>query len=89
LDYNRASAFKELDPILQFRATARLASFLGTAAVADGPAYPAGAESHAVGLVNSFTRAAQRLGAVERIEVERLAGRLLAMQTLELGRMGT
>lgn len=32
------------------------------------------------GLANSFTRAAQRLPAMERIEVERLAGRLLAMQ---------
>ncbi len=32
------------------------------------------------GVMNSFTRAAQRLGPIERIEVERLAGRLLAMQ---------
>jgi hypothetical protein len=30
------------------------------------------------GVANSFTRAAQRLGPIERIEVERLAGRLLA-----------
>ncbi len=30
------------------------------------------------GLANSFTRAAQRLSPVERIELERLAGRLLA-----------
>jgi hypothetical protein len=30
------------------------------------------------GVANSFTRAAQRLQPMERIEVERLAGRLLA-----------
>jgi hypothetical protein len=30
------------------------------------------------GVANSFTRAAQRLGPIERIEIERLAGRLLA-----------
>jgi len=33
------------------------------------------------GVANSFTRAAQRLHLMERIEVERLAGRLLAAQT--------
>ena len=43
------SAFKELDPIPQYKATAKLAAFLGTAAVAGGPAYPDGAEAHAVG----------------------------------------
>ena len=33
------------------------------------------------GVVNSFTRAAQRLQPIERIVVERLAGRLLGVQT--------
>ncbi len=32
------------------------------------------------GVANSFTRAAQQLPAVERVEVERLAGRFLAAQ---------
>jgi hypothetical protein len=40
--------------------------------------YAAGrAGAHALGVINAFTRASQKLGPLQRIEVERFAGTLI------------